>query len=205
MWIHGQRVARTADLAVRVSSLAILVAASYSSAVSKLRRPFLSGRCFLITVRLLKRRAKLTDPDFRLLARAFNRARAMHPFYLTAWVFLPDHWHAICAPVYPTTISLVIKSVKQSSMSAVNQQRGTEGELWQSRFFDRALRTVHEYNEKVEYLHLNPVKAGLVCRPQDWRWSSFNEYSGMSAEEQKPRCGLIIDRVRMPSDPRTRI
>jgi len=120
-------------------------------------------------VRLLRRRAKLADPDFRLLARAFNRARALHPFYLTAWVFLPDHWHAICAPVYPTTISLVMKSVKQSSMSALNQQRGAEGELWQSRFFDRALRTVQEYNEKVEYIHLNPVKAPKSRGPQKRR------------------------------------
>jgi len=178
---------------------------SYSSAVSKLRRPFLSNRYFFLTVRLLRRRGKLADPDFRLLARAFNRARALHPFYLTAWVFLPDHWHAICAPVHPTTISLAIKSVKQSSMSAINQQRGTEGEFWQSRFFDRALRTVQEFNEKVEYIHLNPVKAGLVRRPQDWPWSSFNEYSGGSAERQKQLCGLTIDRVRLPSDPRTRI
>jgi hypothetical protein len=58
--------------------------------------------------------------------------------------------------VYPVTISLAMKSVKQSSMSAVNQRRGAEGKLWQPRFFDRALRTVKEYNEKVEYLHLKP-------------------------------------------------
>jgi hypothetical protein len=42
-------------------------------------------------------------------------------------------------------------------MSAVSQHRGAEGELWQPRFFDRALRTVKEYNEKVEYIHLDPV------------------------------------------------
>ena len=77
--------------------------------------------------------------------------------------------------------------------------------LWQPRFFDRALRTVKEYNEKVEYIHLNPVKAGLASCPEDWQWSSYNEYSGMSAEEQKKRCGLIVDRVRIPSDPRARI
>jgi hypothetical protein len=45
-------------------------------------------------------------------------------------------------------------------MSAINRRRGTSGELWQPRFFDRALRTVQEYSEKVEYIHLNPVKAG---------------------------------------------
>jgi putative transposase len=168
--------------------------------VSELRRPFLSNRYFFLTVRLLRRRAKLADPDFRLLGHAFNRARRLHRFYLTAWVFLPDHCHAICAPAHPTTISLVIKSVEQSSTSAINQQRGTEGELWQPRFFDRTLRTVEEYNEKVEYIHLNPVKAGLVRRPQDWPWSSLQEYSGGSAEEQKQLCGLAIDHVRLPAE-----
>ena len=177
----------------------------HSIAVSKLRRPFLSDRYFFIVVRLLSRREKFTEPDFALLARAFNRARGLHPFYLTAWVFLPDHWHCICAPVYPITISLAMKSVKQSSMSAVNQWRGTEGELWQPRFFDRALRTVKEYNEKVEYIHLNPVRAGLVSGAEDWRWSSYNEYAGLGADEQNERRGLIIDRVRTPSDPRARI
>jgi putative transposase len=176
-----------------------------SVAVSKLRRPFLSDRYFFIVVRLLKRREKFTEPDFALLARAFNRARALHPFYLTVWVLLLDHWHAICAPVYPVTISLAIKLVKQSSTSAVNQFSGADGELWQSRFFDRALRTVKEYNEKLEYIHLNPARAGLVGRPEDWRWSSYNEYAGTSADEQDEPCGLMVDRLRMSADPRARI
>jgi putative transposase len=89
--------------------------------------------------------------------------------------------------VYPVAISLAMKSVKQSSMSALNQRRGAEGELWQPRFFDRALRTVKEYNAKVEYIHLNPVRAGLVSRPEDWRWSSYNAYAGMSADESVSR------------------
>jgi len=98
--------ARTAGFAVRVSSLAIALALSYSTAVSRLRSPFLSNRYFIITVRLLRRRAKLSEAEFALLARAFNRARALRAFYLTAWVFLPDHWHAICAPTYPLTVML---------------------------------------------------------------------------------------------------
>ena len=52
-------------------------------------------------------------------------------------------------------------------MSAVNKRWGSEGELWQPRFFDRALRTVQEYNEKVEYIHLNPARAGSVSRPEE--------------------------------------
>jgi hypothetical protein len=68
--------------------------------------------------------------------------------------------------VYPVTISLAMKSVKQGSMRAVNHRRGAEGELWQPGFFDRALRTIKEYNEKVEYIHFNPVRAGWVSPPR---------------------------------------
>jgi putative transposase len=177
----------------------------YDGAVSRLRRPFLSDRYFFISARLLKTRTQLADADFHWLALAFRRARTTHAFFLTAWVFLPDHWHAICTMAYPLTISRVMKSIKTSSTILINKRRGESGELWQARFFDRALRTVKEYNDKVEYIHLNPVKAGLVPRPQDWRWSSVHEYSGVSAAEQRRHCGVTIDRVRMPSDPRTRI
>ena len=56
-----------------------------SSGVSRLRRPFLSDRFFNITVRLLERRRKLDDADFERLALSIRRARAEHPFFLTAW------------------------------------------------------------------------------------------------------------------------
>jgi hypothetical protein len=49
---------------------------------------------------------------------------------------------------------------------AINRRRAAWGEVWQPRFFDRALRTVKEYNEKVASIHLNPVRAGLVRRTQ---------------------------------------
>ena len=50
---------------------------------------------------------------------------------------------------------------------------------------------------------MNPVNAGLVGRTQDWRWSSVNEYSGMSAAEQMCRCGLTS--ASLPLDSLVRI
>jgi len=189
----------------RRSALHFLPRVMYSSGVSRLRRPYLSDRFFFITVRLLERRRKLDDADFERLALAIRRVRTEHPFFLTAWVFLPNRWHAICGLQYPLTIPEVLKSIKNSSTILVNDGRSASGELWQERYFDRALRSVKEYHEKVEYIHLNPVKAGLAGWPQDWRWSSVNEYSGMMAAEQMRRCGLTIDRVSLPSDSKTRI
>ncbi len=89
-----------------------------------------------------------------------------------------------------------------SSTRRVNKGRGASGLLWQGRFFDRALRTVKEYHEKVEYIHGNPVAAGLVSRPEDGPWSSVQDDTGTPA----PRARILaIDRVLLPADERARI
>ena len=94
----------------------------------------------------MESRSALFDADFERLADALTRMRRKHRFRLTAWVFLPDHWHAIIYPPYPLTVSRAFQAVKVSCMVAINVRRGERGELWQGRFFDRALRTVREYH-----------------------------------------------------------
>ena len=173
--------------------------------MSRLRRPFLYDRYIFVTVKLLLSRGKLQERDYSRLAIALARMRQKQRFVLTAWVFLPDHWHAIIYPPYPLSIAQAMSVIKVSSMVAINHGRHEKGELWQGRFFDHALRTVKDYGETVEYIHLNPVKRGLVNRPEEWKWSSFLEYAGVDAAEQQGRCGLTIDRVRLPADENTRI
>ncbi|TAM81799.1 MAG: transposase [Acidobacteria bacterium] len=173
--------------------------------MSRLRRLVLSDRYFYVTCNLHRSRKKLRDADFRILARVISARRIEHEFLLTAWVFLPDHWHAVIGVRYPKTISVVMESIKVSSTRQMNSRRKQAGRLWQGRFFDRALRTVREYNRAVEYIHLNPVKAALVQRVEDWPWSSAREYSGSIQDETTRHPLLPIDRVLLPSDQRTRI
>ena len=45
--------------------------------------------------------------------------------------------------------------------------------------YDRNIHSEEEYHEKVKYIHLNPVRAGLVDDPVDWRWSSAGWYAGL--------------------------
>ena len=78
-----------------------------------------------------------------------HERREEHGFLLSAWVFLPDHWHAIIYPAYPLTISAVMESIKVGATKRINRSRREAGLLRQPRFFDRALRTVKEYHEKV--------------------------------------------------------
>jgi REP element-mobilizing transposase RayT len=139
------------------------------------------------------------------LARVLRERREEHHFLLTAWVFLPDHWHAILFPRFPLTISRVMESIKVGSTLRINVSRKKSGLLWQPRFFDRALRSVKEYYEKVEYIHLNPVRAGLVKRAEDWPWSSVYDYTGNLSAPVSANRILAVDRILLPADERTRI
>jgi putative transposase len=174
-------------------------------AMSRLRRLVLSDRFSFITCRVLRRRKTLGEAEFEPLARVVRERREQHGFLLTAWVFLPDHWHAIFFPRFPLTISRLMEATKVGSTLRINEGRKESGLLWQPRFFDRALRTVKEYGEKVEYIHQNPVQAGLVRRAEDWRWSSVREYTGTVGETATRHPVLPIDRVLLPSDERARI
>ncbi|MGH9448453.1 MAG: transposase, partial [Terriglobia bacterium] len=87
---------------------------------------------------------------------------------------------------------------KDGATRRINHSRRETGRLWQPRFFDRALRTVEEYNAKVEYIHWNPVKAGLVSRPEEWAWSSVHDYTGSVQRPVVTPSGLAVDRVLLP-------
>jgi REP element-mobilizing transposase RayT len=139
------------------------------------------------------------------LAQVIQERREVHKFLLTAWVFLPDHWHAIIYLAYPLTISTAMESIKDGATKRINHARRETGPLFQPRFFDRALRTVREYHRKVEYIHLNPVKAGVVSRPEDWPWSSVQDYTGSINDAPMTPSGFAVDRVLLPADPYTRI
>ena len=143
--------------------------------------------------------------DFEILSRVIAVRRAEHGFLLTAWVFLPDHWHAILAVRHPKTISLVVESIKVASTRQINTCQKESGRLWQGRFFDRALRTVKEYHEAVEYIHGNPVRRGLVARPEGWNWSSVHEYGFEKMPDAGQAAALRIDQVRIPAEETARI
>jgi len=98
-----------------------------------------------------------------------------------------------------------MEAIKDGATKRINRRRREVEMLWQPRFFDRALRTVREYNEKVEYIHLNPVRAGLARRADAWPWSSVHDYTGSAERPVETPSGLRIDRVLLSADEHTRI
>ena len=74
---------------------------------------------------------------------------------------MPDHLHALVAVPKAESLPTVIRRWKA-------YQKQTLGVKWQSGFFDHRLRSDESEEEKAIYIRMNPVRAGLVEKPEDW-------------------------------------
>jgi len=94
---------------------------------------------------------------------------------LHAAVVMPDHVHAIFTPLRKADTSMfrfaeILSAIKGYSAHAINQALGRRGSVWLDESFDHALRSEEKLEEKIEYLRQNPVRRGLVAKPEDYQW-----------------------------------
>jgi len=99
---------------------------------------------------------------------------------LHAFVLMPDHFHLLLTlnqDNNEANISKVVKSLKGRSARGLNFIFEREGNLWQKGFHDRIIRVEKSIRRAIEYIHNNPVEAGLVKNPGDWPFSSYWAYA----------------------------
>jgi REP-associated tyrosine transposase len=164
--------------------------------VSKVQRLRITGRIFFVTVNLRRRVTPLRPPGCALMIDVLEDARRRLRFRLCGYVLMPDHWHGLIWVKHPLTISQVIHDIKKVSARRLHERRGTQGPLWQHQFWDRFVRHAKEFNERLSYMHLNPVRKGLVKQPEDWRWSSCGNFA--LDKKRVAACPIEIDYVRLP-------
>ena len=151
---------------------------------------------FFVTVNLRRRLPNFADTEYDLLIQAMEESRRKLGFLFLGYVLMPDHWHALIWPAYPLTISRAIQDIKWISARSLNAARKTSGTVWQHQFWDRFVRHAQEFRERLDYMHLNPVRKGLVKKAQDWLWSSYNNFS--LDKQQVKGCPIQIDYVHLP-------
>lgn len=149
------------------------------------RRNFLPGGSYFFTVNLLERRRRLLTDNIDLLRGSVRRVRRLYPFRIEAWVVLPDHLHCVWTlppgdgdfAVRWRLIKLLFSKglPREERLSAVRQRRNERG-IWQRRYWEHTLRDEKDFQAHVDYVHINPVKHGLVKRVADWPYSTFHRY-----------------------------
>ncbi|HET7102233.1 MAG TPA: transposase [Terriglobia bacterium] len=162
--------------------------------MSGVQRLLTTDRIFFVTVNLRRSPAPLKAGEFRFVAAAMNESRRRLGFLLCGYVLMPGHWHALISTDDPLTISRVVQNIKWISARSLNGRRGAAGPVWQHQFWDRFVRHEKEFAARFD-MHLNPVKKGLVSKPEQWRWSSYNNFA--LDKETVRRCPLRVNTVRL--------
>ena len=129
---------------------------------------FVTFSCYRRQPLLASARAK------RLFEVALEQARRQYGFFVTGYVIMPEHVHLLLSEPERGTLARALQAVKQSVARRLIAGRP---HFWQARYYDFNVWTKRKRIEKLRYMHRNPVKRGLVERPEDWAWSSFIHYA----------------------------
>lgn len=132
-----------------------------------------------------------------ILVRNIKHYQEKYRFKIFGYVIMPTHFHWI-VEVLPDfgTISDVMRDLKKYSawdlMEALEQRKrdelarlfkisacgvsGQKRKFWMERFDDQYIRNAGMLHTKLNYIHNNPVKAGLVAEPENYKYSSAKNY-----------------------------
>jgi putative transposase len=119
-----------------------------------------------LTVSVHRRRPLLARPE--VVALLLDCWRKADHWRIGRWVVMPEHVHLFCAPATCPPTSLKTWARFWRSQATKRWPFRQETPIWQRDFFDRRLRSGESYQQKWLYLWENPIKEGLVQRPEDW-------------------------------------
>lgn len=110
---------------------------------------------------------------------------------LIAWVIMPNHVHVLIRVYDGVPMSKIVQSWKNFTARRIRQMISEETlvsplpekGLWMRDYWDRFIRSEQHFQATVEYIHQNPVKAGLVSKGDDWPWSSSLAWGGLAGTD----------------------
>jgi putative transposase len=119
------------------------------------------------------------DPSYfegylRILKRSLPHASVR----VLAYALMNNHVHIIAIPAFGDSFSTLFRRVSGSYSHYVNLRLGSTGKVWGGRYFSSAMSDRHMHHA-LRYVEMNPVRAGMVSNPANYRWTSAQaHYSG---------------------------
>jgi len=142
-----------------------------------------------------------TDKFKKLMCDALDEARTSARLLLFAYVIMPDHIHALIGSKRKPSavlryvngiagrrvIDFLKKGAHESSLTKLRHSTGAHQykySLWDHHPNLKLVTTENGLIEKANYIHMNPVRAGLVERAEDYRWSSIRCWQRKPLEDE---------------------
>jgi REP element-mobilizing transposase RayT len=113
-----------------------------------------------------------------IVAEALHHRDGSH-YRLDAYSIMPNHVHAVFAPLagsgVPKSLSSIMHSLKRNNAKRANGLLNRTGAFWEHESFDHYIRNQAEWKRIVKYVLENPVKAGLVRNWKEWPWNYLGD------------------------------
>lgn len=115
------------------------------------------------------------EGDFKIFLHILRKVNEKSPFELASYCLMTNHFHLLMRSEYQS-ISKVMSLINKRYADYYNTKYNLTGHVFEKRFFDKIIASPIDMLEVSRYIHLNPVKAGIVTTPENYRWSSYRYY-----------------------------
>jgi len=118
-----------------------------------------------------RQRVFFSDADCQFYLSCLLEYMSIYHVEIYAYCLMVNHVHLIIVPLAADSLHRFFKAVHSKYARYINAQYSWTGHLWQARFFSSPLDVEH-FLTAITYVEENPVRAGMVERPEMYRWSS---------------------------------
>ncbi len=139
------------------------------------------------------------DKDYLLFEKVLREAKEKFNMRLLSYCVMPNHWHLALYPKKDGDLQIFMRWVSMTHTQRWHAQHKTagSGHLYQGRYKSFIVQEDKYLLQLFKYIELNPLRANLVQRAEDWKWSSLYK-RGEGDEKQK---GLLDEwPIDMPKD-----
>jgi putative transposase len=113
------------------------------------------------------------EADYARYLRYLARFAAEFGCSVHAYCLMTNHVHLLLTPHEQGACARAMKQLNQCYVQSINRLAGRTGTLWEGRFHTGLVLSGHYALACYRYIELNPVRAGLVVHPREYRWSSY--------------------------------
>ena len=114
-----------------------------------------------------------TDHDYRKFLDVLDVASKEHDCLVHAYVLMTNHIHLLLTPMSENSISLMMQAIGRKYVRYINGTYQRSGTLWEGRYKSALVETEQYLLTCSRYIELNPVRAGMVDGPGQYKWSSY--------------------------------
>ena len=114
----------------------------------------------------------LADPLCATIVQDCLKRADAQGYHLLGWCIMPNHAHVLIEQRQGHSLGEIVKIWKMTTTHAINIAFARKGRFWALDYFDRFMRDERHFAQTLAYIENSPVKAGLIEKPEDWRFSS---------------------------------